>query len=85
MSSTSNHVSRVRQTAAQLIDGVDKLQALKREWDALGYSAAIIESGIIGDNAGVTGADIAAVYVTLDALNTLLAQGHATNLYRAKL
>lgn len=84
-SQKSDHVSEVRQTVTKLLEAQNQLAALRREWDALGLSSELVEEDMVGENAGLTPADIAAVYTTLGEIETLMAAGHATNLYKVKL
>lgn len=86
----SDHISEQRQAVTALIESIDKLRALLAEWNALGLDAAAIDAAqaAAGDglgNSGITGAQVTAVYTTLGALESLLAAGHATNLYGVKL
>jgi len=89
----SNHITRVRQATTQLIDAINQLRALKAEWDALDLGNKIDDgkrddsTPSFGDFEGqthLTKADIAAAFNTLAAIETLLNQGHATNLYRIR-
>jgi hypothetical protein len=94
----SDHISNTRQAATQLIDAVNKLRALKREWDA-GMGTWLVDAtgddptaegynpyDFAGANAGLMKADISAVTgTTLTAFETLLAAGHATNLEKIAL
>lgn len=92
----SDHITRVRQAVTALLAAYDDLKALRREWDwALG--AELVDASgsdpqgegyapgdFTGSNAGLMKADIAAVYVTLEALDALMAAGHGTNLQRVE-
>lgn len=80
----SDHVTMVRQNARKILDGVEELDNLKAEWDALGLSGTLTEDTFQGENEGLAEADIAGVYTTHAALKALFAQGHATNLYKVK-
>ena len=80
-----NHVTRQRQAVTALLAQIDALRANLEEWQALGLDAAAVDGAMSGENADVAGAQVAAVYTTLGALETLLDQGHATNLYAVKL
>lgn len=77
----SNHITRVRQSVTNWLAAQNELHDLRREWDALALSTAIVAEDFVGENAGLTPAEIAAVYTTLAAEDTLMAQGHSTNLY----
>lgn len=86
MSRSKQFVSDTRQASIDLIASIDRMRALRREWDALGYSGTLDAAGVFtGDNADVTEPDIAAVIgTTLDAIDGLLQTGHYTNLYRLR-
>lgn len=82
----SDFVTELRQATTAMIDDLDKLRALRREWDAVGYSGTITAAGgFEGANADIDEAKLASVFTTLAALETLLAAGHATNLYGVHL
>lgn len=97
-SNRSNHISNTRQAATQLIEAINKLRALKKEWDD-GLGTWIIDASgndpeaqgyephdFAGANVGLMKADISAVTsTTLTALETLLAAGHGTNLEKIAL
>lgn len=81
----SDHITKVRQAATKIIDAVDDLTALKAEYDALDLGSALTVNDFEGSNAHLNVAAIAAVEgTTLSAIKTLMAQGHATNLYKVK-
>lgn len=81
----SDHITKVRQASTQLIAALDTLRALKAESDALDLGNALTEEDFAGANAHLNTAQIVAVTgTTLSALETLLAAGHATNLYTVK-
>lgn len=78
----SDFVTEVRQVSTVLLQTVNGLDALRREWDGLDYLHTLTdEGGFEGSNADVDVDDIAAVIgTTLDAINELLNSGHRTNL-----
>ncbi len=81
----SDHITRTRQAATFLLDALDDLRALRVAWDA-GHGTWITEEDFEGANDGLIKADISAVSsTTLDALETLLATGHGTNLEKIRL
>lgn len=85
MARPSDFVSLVRQETTNLLTSIDRLHALKAEWDALDYGNSLPEEAFAGTNADVDRAAIAAVIgTTLSALDGLLAAGHATNLYKVR-
>jgi hypothetical protein len=97
-SNRSDHITQVRQAATQLIESIDELRALKREWDA-GMSTWIVDASgddpaaegyaphdFAGANVGLMKADISAVIgTTLAEIELLLAEGHATNLAKISM
>lgn len=82
MARPSDFVSEVRQLATALLQTVNGMDALRKEWDGMDYLNTITDAGgFAGANADVDVDDIAAVIgTTLDALNELLNAGHRTNL-----
>lgn len=70
--------------AEKVIDAINEFDTLRREWDAQNYAVTITDEDIAGENAHVSAAALAAGFVTLDALKTVLAAGHWTNLYALK-
>lgn len=68
--------SEVRDAAQRIWGAVQDLKGLRAEADAQNYGATLDD--LDGE---VAAADILAIpYATADALNTLMGQGHATNL-----
>lgn len=82
MNRPSDFVTEVRQMSTDLLQRINGMDALRREWDGLDYLHTLTEQGgFEGSNADVDVDDIAAVIgTTLDALNELLNSGHRTNL-----
>lgn len=71
--------SEVRAAARDLWNAMAKLRDLQREYTALDYGTTL-DAGT-GENAGLTAASVGAVvFDTTNAIDGLLAQGHATNL-----
>ena len=71
------YVREVKEANRKIWEGISELAALKREWDALALGDTLIEVE------GVPPADVGAVvHATREAFETLLAQGHATNMAR---
>lgn len=70
----------VRQKAITLWQVQQDLKGLQAEWDAQDYTnTLVIDSG--GDNADVTVPQLAAVvHDTTNAIETLMDNGHATNI-----
>lgn len=80
----SDHITRVRACARKLVDAVEELDNLRSEWDALDLGNVLTDEHFIGENEGLTTAQIASVYTTHGAFKSLFAHGHATNLYKVK-
>jgi hypothetical protein len=79
MSRENDYIGEARAAAREVWDGISKLKALQREYNALDYGTTL-DTGA-GDNAGITAAQVGAVvFDTANALETVLAAGHATNL-----
>jgi hypothetical protein len=78
----SDFVTEVRQLSTALLQTINGMDALQKEWFGLDYLHTLTEQGgFEGSNADGDVDDIAAVIgTTLDALNELLATGHRTNL-----
>lgn len=74
-----DYITIVRQHNLAIWNGINALEALQPEWQALDYGNTLADGN--GDNAGVTSAEVGAVvFATTDALRALLATGHATNM-----
>jgi len=84
MNQKIEHVNQVRANATRLMDTIKALQGLRKDWDYLGLSSALKDADFTGTNEGLTAAQIAGVYTTLAAIETLLAAGHGTNLTAVK-
>lgn len=79
----SDFITKTRQATTSLIEANAELNVLLSEWNALDLINEITDEDFTGDNAGLTTAELAAVIgTTLSAINALMAQGHATNLYK---
>ena len=72
----SDHVSKVRQAATDLLKAQEKLDALRKDWDWLALGQELTEA----DCQGLTPEQIAAVYTSHAAIGGLLGEGHGTNL-----
>lgn len=85
MSRRSDFITEVRDEATNILNAVDNLQALRREWTALDYANTLEVSDFEGANEDATVAEVSAVVgTTLDALQGLLDAGHATNLNKIR-
>jgi len=81
----SDFVSQTRDLATTLLQTINGLDALRKEWDGMNYLDTLPPEAFEGANSDVTKDEIAAVIgTTLDALNALLDEGHATNLYNVR-
>lgn len=81
MSSTraSDYITDVRSANRAVWDGINRLVALQREYNALDYGTTLPDGA--GANAGISKAEVGAVvFDTADALVAVLAAGHATNM-----
>ncbi len=50
----ANFISRYRASALKIIEALEELDALKAEYDALGYSSSIVDGDFTGANADLT-------------------------------
>ena len=80
---TNMFVTQVSTQAANLINTLHKLRALRSKYDALDLGNTLVQDDIGGDNEGILIADVTAVLGnTLEALESLLSTGHSTNLHK---
>lgn len=68
MARTEDHISEVRAAVTQILDALDQLRALRREWDSLDYVNTLPDGS--GTNAGITRAEIANAYTSIGELDT---------------
>lgn len=81
-----NTITRIRQAATDLVSAIERLQALKQDWTYMDLGNVLTETDFVEQHAGLTVSDIVAVGgTTLEAIETLLGQGHGTNLYKIKI
>lgn len=79
MTRQQDYYTLARTHARTLWEAIGELQSLQREWNALDYGNTL-EPGT-GANTGIVAADISSVvFDTTNAMLSLLAAGHATNL-----
>lgn len=76
MSRHEEFVADARRYSRAIWDNLLLLQALQREWNALDYGSTL-EAPIDGPTAAEVGS---VVFATADAIEDLLATGHATNM-----
>ena len=76
-------ITEVRELNRQVWDGIAKLKAKQREWNALDYGNTLedgMNNGAI-TNAGVTRTEVGSVlFDTVNAMEAVLDAGHATNM-----
>lgn len=79
MSRETNYYNNVRAANRQVWDGINALVALQREYNAMDYGTTLSPGD--GPNDGITKTELGAVvFDTANAFQTLLGQGHATNM-----
>ena len=80
----SDHVSKVRQAATNLLDAANALDTLRTEWDYAALGSTMPEDLAGLGHAGLLRDDIAATYTSAAAVRALLDEGHGTNLVKVK-
>lgn len=76
---TENFITNARREAQKFYDSYHSLKKMQTQWNALAYGDALPAGA--GENTGITKTEVGAVvFDTVDAVTTLLGQGHATNL-----
>jgi hypothetical protein len=82
MSATARHqdfITAARIATRKVWEGINELRSMQKEWNGKDYGTTLPAG--TGMNDGVTKAEVGAVvFDTVDAVDTLLAAGHATNL-----
>jgi hypothetical protein len=69
-------VADARRYSRAIWDNLNQLAALQREWNALDYG-----STLVAPTGGPTATEVGSVvFATADAIEDLLATGHATNM-----
>jgi len=77
MERQAEYIREVKAANKQIWDGIAALAKLRLEWDALAMGDTLT------DLEGVTAVEVGAVvHATGEALDTLLTQGHGTNMAR---
>jgi hypothetical protein len=72
-------ITEARRHAKAIWDGLNALEALQSEWNALDYGNTLPNGS--GSNDGVTTTNVGAVvFDTANAIRTVLDAGHATNI-----
>lgn len=79
MATKSNFEHRVREATKTYLRAYERMVGIKAEYTALGGADFVADlTGDLGTT-GVTG-----IITSVGALETLMGQGHATNLYKAE-
>ena len=75
----SDYITEARAANRKVWDGINALKSLQREYNALDYGNTLPDGA--GENEGISKAEVGAVvFDTANALVSLLATGHATNM-----
>lgn len=83
MSQDQDYYSNVRQAAQELWYAHHKLKGLQDQWNARDYTTTNPLPDGTGNNSDLTKADLSpVVFATTDAISTLMAAGHASNVAR---
>lgn len=85
----SDYVADVQNNVTKMIDGYNGLRANLREYIALGYGDPAVNpitpEDLQGSTVDVNPEDLANLLgVTVPAIETFLAAGHATNMYKLR-
>ena len=74
-----DYLSLARQSTKKLWDAYLELKKMQEEWNALDYGNTLANGE--GANEGYTKAEVGSVvFDTINAMETLMGQGHATNI-----
>lgn len=73
-----------RAGVSRLLNDLEELRALGSEYAALDLGNELVDGDFQGANEGITKAHFVASVSSVEAFQTLLGQGHATNFYRVK-
>lgn len=85
MAVDSDWISRYRGQVTAFLNALEDLLALKQQYTALDYGNTLTDEDLAGANSDLTLPDIPAAVSSVDAIATLVGQGHNTNLYTLKL
>lgn len=81
----SDFITLYRMHVTRLLESMDALEALRREYDALDYGNELDqEEHFVGENEAIEKAHLVSAVSTVETIGGLLAQGHRTNLYRVR-
>lgn len=86
MANKSSFINRYRQQVGELVAAIDRLRALRREYDVLNYDTGLVDGDFTGDNADLVAQQFHDGVGSIAALDNLLETQptHAANLYRLK-
>jgi hypothetical protein len=80
-----NEITKIRNATTNLVTAIEALQTINVEWTYLDLGNVIQLGDFTGLHEGLTVADLSAVIgTTLGAIDSLLAAGHGTNLYKVR-
>lgn len=78
MASKADHISRQRAAIQRLIEDLDALRALKREYDANGYNhptSGLLDSDFVGENSDIGTVQFKAAVNGAEEFNTAFTTG----------
>jgi len=79
-----NFITHTQDEIDAFLEVYSELLEIRREWNDLGYSAAIIDAGKEEFFPDLTGTEVAAVLTGIDNLATWYGAGNGTNLQRVR-
>jgi len=80
-----NFAVREVQAVTELLQALEKLRALRKEYDALSYGGGIADEDLTGPVAHLAAADLGSAFFSHEAVENLLSSGHYTNLFKLTL
>lgn len=81
---SSIFISEYRTGVVALLDALDTLASLRRQYDALDLRNGLVSKDFSTGHEDITRAEFVAAVGSAEAFSLLLAQGHGTNLYKLK-
>lgn len=75
-------VLKFKTQVSALLTAYEACQDLRIQYDALAYSGALLDGAFTGENNHLDNTVVGNAFTSLDAIKTLMGQGHATNLYK---
>ena len=79
-SSKSNLISKYRAVSRKLLDVMAEEQALRTEYDAVGFGDILADEDFIGSNAGITKTQFTSMVSSFGSIRTTFTTGHITNI-----